>query len=87
MELTLATMNRYLKRFEPPKAALALLLVCGASALHTSQAQGLYNGKGGLVALSDPVTSWRRLDCISSGEASRSASSACVRNPASGVLS
>ena len=39
------------------------------------------------VARSEPVTSWRRLDCISSGLASRSASSAWVRRPASGVLS
>ncbi|GAB3860075.1 hypothetical protein GCM10028822_37650 [Hymenobacter terrigena] len=60
-------MNRYLKRFEPPKAALALLLVCGASALHTSQAQGLYNGKGGLVALSDSVR-YVRGDVENAGE-------------------
>jgi Secretion system C-terminal sorting domain len=60
-------MNRYLKRFEPPKAALALLLVWGASALHTSQAQGLYNGKGGLVALTDSVR-YVRGDVENAGE-------------------
>ena len=64
---TPATMNRYLKRFEPPKVALALLLVCGATALHTSQAQGLYNGAGGLVALTDSVR-YVRGDVENAGE-------------------
>ena len=60
-------MNPYLKCFEPPQVALALMLVCGASALHTSQAQGLYNGKSGLVALTDSVR-YVRGDVENAGE-------------------
>ena len=60
-------MNRYLKRFEPPKVALALLLVCGAAAPHTSQGQALYNGAGGLVALTDSVR-YVRGDVENAGE-------------------
>jgi hypothetical protein len=60
-------MNRYLKRFEPPKVALALMLVCGATALHTSQGQTLYNGQGGLVALTDSVR-YVRGDVENAGE-------------------
>lgn len=60
-------MNRYLKRFEPPKVALALMLVCGATALHTSHGQALYNGAGGLVALTDSVR-YVRGDVENAGE-------------------
>lgn len=60
-------MNRYLKRFEPPKVALALMVVCGATALHASQAQGLYNGQGGLIALTDSVR-YVRGDVENAGE-------------------
>ena len=60
-------MNRYLKSFEPPKVALALLLVCGATAPHTSQGQALYNGAGGLVALTDSVR-YVRGDVENAGE-------------------
>ena len=59
-------MNRYLTRFDP-KVALALLLVCNAAAPHTSQAQALYNGKGGLVAISDSVR-YVRGDVENAGE-------------------
>jgi len=60
-------MNRYLKSFEPPKVALALMLVCGAATSHTSQAQALYNGQGGLVALTDSVR-YVRGDVENAGE-------------------
>ena len=61
------TMNRYLKRFASPKVALALMLVCGATAPHTSQAQALYTGQGGLVALTDSVR-YVRGDVENAGE-------------------
>ncbi|WP_165963437.1 T9SS type A sorting domain-containing protein [Hymenobacter radiodurans] len=60
-------MNRYLKRFEPPRVALALLLVCGAAAPHTSEAQTLYNGLGGIFAVTDSMR-YVRGDVENAGE-------------------
>ncbi|WP_210514818.1 T9SS type A sorting domain-containing protein [Hymenobacter terricola] len=60
-------MTQSSKILELPKVALALLLVCGAAAPHTSQGQGLYNGAGGLVAITDSVR-YVRGDVENAGE-------------------